>query len=76
VAISGCPNGCAQSAVADIGLIGRITTDNGRKRQSYDLLVGGDMGRNRKLARGYAKKLYLPEIVGRIVKSRGGDRHE
>lgn len=50
VAVSGCPNGCAQSAVADIGLIGRIKTIDGRQTECFDLLLGGSRGQTDKLA--------------------------
>ena len=59
VAISGCPNGCAHSAVADIGLVGRIVTHEGAKREAFDLRVGGGMGRNDRLATLVAKGLDL-----------------
>jgi sulfite reductase beta subunit-like hemoprotein len=62
VGISGCPNGCAQSAVADIGLIGRLESRDGRKREVYDLLVGGGMGRDDRLGRPLAKGLEPDDV--------------
>jgi len=50
LAVSGCPNGCAQSAVADIGLIGRIKTIDGQQTECFDLLLGGGRGQTDKLA--------------------------
>ncbi len=50
VAISGCPNGCAQSAVADIGLVGRVRTIDGERTACYRLLVGGGRGETATLA--------------------------
>jgi len=44
VAVGGCPNNCVGSAVADIGLIGRIKKINGRSCVCYRLLVGGGKG--------------------------------
>ena len=48
--ISGCPNNCAQSAIADIGLIGMLRKRNGQSQQAYKILTGGGNGRNNKLA--------------------------
>ena len=41
VCVSGCPNGCAHSAVADVGLTGALTRDNGQTRQVWNLFFGG-----------------------------------
>ena len=49
VRISGCPNGCAQSAVADIGLIGGLAGPAGAKREVYALYTGGGNGRSNRL---------------------------
>ena len=45
VRISGCPNMCAQSGVADIGLIGRIRKDDASNRvEGFMVVTGGGMG--------------------------------
>lgn len=49
--ISGCPNNCAQSAVADIGLVGVLRKQNGQRRQCYRLFTCGGNGRSDELAR-------------------------
>jgi sulfite reductase (ferredoxin) len=41
IKISGCPNGCAQHAVADIGFHSAAQTEGGRTVPSYLLFVGG-----------------------------------
>jgi len=51
ICVSGCPNGCAQHAVADVGLLGRLVAVDGRKEDAFDILVGGGMGRSADLAR-------------------------
>lgn len=43
-AISGCPNNCSHAAVADIGLVGRLKTLDGVKRECFRLLAGGGNG--------------------------------
>ena len=64
VCISGCPNGCAQSAVADIGLIGRVVTRDGKRQEAYDILAGGGMGRDDRLARLVLSKALLADASG------------
>jgi len=46
IGISGCPNSCAHSAVADIGLIGLRRTQDGRTVDCFRLLTGGGDGRD------------------------------
>ncbi|MCE5187361.1 MAG: hypothetical protein LLF76_14675 [Planctomycetaceae bacterium] len=49
IAISGCPNHCAHSPVADIGLAGRLKTIDGQRQEAFQVLLGGDNGRSAKL---------------------------
>lgn len=50
VSLSGCPNGCAQSGVSEIGLSGCIKTIDGERRQCFRIVVGGQAGRGPALA--------------------------
>jgi len=49
--VSGCPNNCALSATADVGLIGRIRQEQNVRTESFRLMVGGGHGRNPALGR-------------------------
>ena len=49
VCISGCPNGCAHSAVGDIGLSGCLTTQQGHRHEAFRVTHGGGMGRDARL---------------------------
>lgn len=44
ISISGCPNGCAHSAAASIGLVGMVRKVEGQAAPHYQLLVGGGNG--------------------------------
>jgi sulfite reductase (ferredoxin) len=62
IAISGCPNNCAHSAIADVGLIGRLAGG----AQAYRVLVGGDARTEPRLGRESHDKVLseqVPEIV-------------
>ena len=72
VCISGCPNGCAHSAVAEIGLTGRVTTLNGVKQETFDLLWGGGMGADNRLANQVAGKLSCDEVIAEITRRSDG----
>ena len=64
VCISGCPNGCAHSAVADIGLIGVRAAG----REAYHLFIGGGMGRNDRLAEPAGRNLLPDDVVDRLAR--------
>ena len=50
VCVSGCPNGCAHSAVAPVGLLPRLRQEAGRQVEFYQLFSGGQGGRGPRLA--------------------------
>ncbi len=50
IAISGCPNNCAHSAIANIGLVGRFKTIDGVRQEVYQVSLNGDNGTTDKLA--------------------------
>ena len=52
--LTGCPNGCARPAVAEVGVVGRT-------KNSYDLYLGGGL-RGDRLASLHQEKLKLDEI--------------
>jgi sulfite reductase (ferredoxin) len=52
--MTGCPNGCARPAVAEVGIVGRT-------KNTYDLYLGGGL-RGDRLATLYQEKLKLDEI--------------
>ena len=50
IALSGCPNNCAHSSVADIGLVGQIKTIDGKRQEVYQILLNGGNGLSDKLS--------------------------
>lgn len=44
IALSGCPNNCAHSSIADIGLSGMMKTIDGTRREVYQILLNGGNG--------------------------------
>ena len=67
VCISGCPNGCAHSRVADIGVTGALDRSAGTPAEAYDLFVGGGMGRTAELARPAGRKLSAEQVRAEIA---------
>ncbi len=71
VCISGCPNGCSHPAVADFGLTGRIATIDGEKTEVFDLMAGGGMGHDARLAQKLAEKLTVDQVIAEIRRIAG-----
>ncbi|MHC4068857.1 MAG: hypothetical protein ACYS18_08565 [Planctomycetota bacterium] len=69
--ISGCPNNCGQSSVADIGLIGMRRRQDGETKEYCRLFTGGGNGKNDKLAgeEGILPLQDVPSAVKKLVKS-------
>jgi sulfite reductase beta subunit-like hemoprotein len=71
VRISGCPNMCAQSGVADIGLIGRIRKDDaGNRVEGFMVVTGGGMGTTAAMAEkshDFVPSEKIPELVKNIL---------
>jgi len=65
--ISGCPNNCAQSSIADIGLIGMVRKKDGQPQQAYKVLIGGGNGRNNILAQ-HTDTVFTDELLKSLNK--------
>lgn len=50
IAISGCPNRCAQCAVADVGFTGCVKTIDDQRQEAYQVFLGGGCGKTAVLA--------------------------
>jgi sulfite reductase beta subunit-like hemoprotein len=71
VCVSGCPNGCAHSAVAEIGLHGSRSTIDGKTVETFTLWRGGGKGRTAVLATQVATKLTQDEVVKQVANGIG-----
>ncbi|MFP5022282.1 nitrite/sulfite reductase [Pseudonocardia phyllosphaerae] len=80
--LNGCPNACARTQVADIGLKGQIVTDaEGNQVEGFQVHLGGGLG----LDPGFGRKLrglkvasadlgdYVERVVRRFAEQREGD---
>ncbi|MGP5496466.1 nitrite/sulfite reductase [Corynebacterium flavescens] len=81
IALNGCPNACARSQVADIGLKGQMVADSeGNKVEGFQVHLGGALG----LSPDWGRKLRghkviaeeLPEYVIRLVEKYKEQREE
>jgi sulfite reductase (ferredoxin) len=75
--ITGCPNGCGQHWIADIGLEGKKAKHNGQMVDAYNFVLGGALGKHAGLARvtGYrAPATEVPDAIERLLRSYLEDR--
>ncbi|MEV6694250.1 nitrite/sulfite reductase [Micromonospora sp. NPDC051196] len=75
--INGCPNACARTQVADIGLKGQLVTGpDGRQVEGFQVHLGGGLGMAEGQTAGFGRKLRglkttadeLPEYVERLAR--------
>jgi len=64
--VSGCPNNCCASTIADVGLRGRITRE-GEAKQCYDIFLGGGFGLNPSFGRLIARSVEASELKHKIA---------
>ncbi len=75
--VTGCPNGCGQHWVADIGIEGKKIKHEGQLTDAYYFCLGGAVGQHAAVARpvGYRCPAPLvPEAIERLLREYGADR--
>jgi len=65
--VSGCPNSCCASMVADIGLAGRLVKEGNGARQTYDMFLGGGFGLNPGFGRPVEERVSAEELRYKIA---------
>jgi len=65
--ISGCPNSCCASTIAEIGLIGKLVKEGSDARQTYDMFLGGGFGPNPGFGRLVQERVTTGELGYRIA---------
>ena len=69
--VTGCPNGCGQHWIADIGIEGKKIKHEGKLTDAYYFCLGGAVGQNAGIARpvGYRTPASLvPEAIARLLR--------
>jgi sulfite reductase (ferredoxin) len=67
ICLSGCPNNCAHSAVADIGLVGRIATIEGNRQECFRVFAGGGNGVTSRLAKEVESAVPLDRVAQTVL---------
>jgi sulfite reductase (ferredoxin) len=69
--VTGCPNGCGQHWIADIGIEGKKIKQDGKLVDAYYFCLGGAVGRDSGIARpvGYrTPATEVPEAIARLLR--------
>jgi sulfite reductase beta subunit-like hemoprotein len=66
--ISGCPNNCGQTAIADIGLRGGLSKIDGQPTEVYDIQLGGGTGASPQFAETIVKKVPASALVPALTR--------
>jgi sulfite reductase (ferredoxin) len=67
-AVSGCPNNCAHSAVAEVGFVGCVRKINGQATPCFHVLTGGGCGRTPALAQPAGPPLPAEQALAAALK--------
>jgi len=68
--VTGCPNTCAQSPIAHIGLQGSKAKVGEETVEAYDVAVGGQLGRDRAFNHFVVRKIPATQIKNRLEQFR------
>jgi sulfite reductase beta subunit-like hemoprotein len=63
---SGCSNNCCAYQIAEIGLMGRLTKEEGEYKQNYDILLGGSYGVKTSLGRRVEENVPANKLESKI----------
>ncbi len=66
--ISGCPNNCGQTAIADIGLRGGLTKVDGQPVEVYDIQLGGGTGSKPRFAETIVRKVPASDLAPALIR--------
>ena len=75
--VTGCPNGCGQHWIADIGLEGKKIKHEGQLTDAYYFCLGGAVGQHAQISRtvGYrCPAPLIPEAIERLLRNYLADR--
>jgi sulfite reductase beta subunit-like hemoprotein len=64
--VSGCPNNCCATLIADIGLAGTLTREKGEVKQKYNILLGGTYGSKPTLGRRVQDNIPVEKLGSKI----------
>ena len=61
--LSGCPNACTQPHIQELGFRGQVGVVNGKKRQGFDFLLGGQLLGGTRIGEQVARYLSADELI-------------
>jgi sulfite reductase beta subunit-like hemoprotein len=79
ISVTGCPNSCGQHHICDVGLEGSLTTIDGIKRETFQVFLGGGVGRHETFGRRIGVRIEsesLSESLARLFARYKEEREE
>jgi sulfite reductase beta subunit-like hemoprotein len=67
ISVTGCPNSCGQHHICDVGLEGALVTINGRKRETFQVFLGGGVGEHESFGRRVGVRIPSEELAERMA---------
>jgi sulfite reductase (ferredoxin) len=63
IGLSGCPNACTQPHIQELGFRGQVGVVNGKKRQGFDFLLGGQLLGGTRIGEQVARYLSADDVI-------------
>jgi len=67
ISVTGCPNSCGQHHICDVGLEGALVTINGKKRETFQVFLGGGVGVHESFGRRVGVRVPSEELAERLA---------
>src|SRR5205807_4085151 len=67
ISVTGCPNSCGQHHICDVGLEGALVTINGKKRETFQVFLGGGVGEHETFGRRIGVRIPSEELAERMA---------
>jgi sulfite reductase beta subunit-like hemoprotein len=67
ISVTGCPNSCGQHHICDVGLEGALVTINGKKRETFQVFLGGGVGEHESFGRRVGIRIPSEELAERMA---------
>ncbi|HEX5734992.1 MAG TPA: nitrite/sulfite reductase [Blastocatellia bacterium] len=68
ISVTGCPNSCGQHHICDVGLEGSLTTINGVKRETFQVFLGGGVGKHESFGRRIGVRIDSDELAEALAR--------
>lgn len=68
ISVTGCPNACGQHHICDVGLEGALTTIGGVKQETFQVFLGGGVGKHETFGRRTGARIPADKLAASLAR--------